>query len=143
MFQSVLLPSYPSTFMQIPLYTLPPTHTHTVHMVHRAATALRVTFHPPPELRPHMEILPKHGLVQGESSFSAQLKFKPKPAIFTECSGFFNRGYLEVPVQIEVANQVSTDEWTDRHTDGLTDCMTRHYACCLKHTQVVYFMAVL
>ena len=57
-----------------------------------------------------MEILPKHGLVQGESSFSAQLKFKPKSAIFTECSEFFNRGYLEVLVKIEVTNQVSTDK---------------------------------
>ena len=113
------------------------THTHTTHShthmharththnTHRAVTALRITFHLPAELHSHMEILPKHGLVQGESFFSAQLKFTPKPSIFAECSGYFSThsGYLEVPVQIEVAEQVR--EGTDGQTDRQTDCGLR------------------
>ena len=44
----------------------------------RATTALRVTFNVPKPLQLHMEVLPHHGVVQGQSSFSAQLKFLPR-----------------------------------------------------------------
>ena len=46
----------------------------------RATTALRVTFNVPKPLQSHMEVLPHHGVVQGQSSFSAQLKFLPRLA---------------------------------------------------------------
>ncbi|XP_062505240.1 cilia- and flagella-associated protein 74-like isoform X2 [Corticium candelabrum] len=77
-------------------------------LVHnRSATALRVTFTVPPALRDHIEILPKHGLVQGESSFSAQLKFLPRRSILEVCSERLNvhTGKLDIPVTIQVADQ--------------------------------------
>ena len=72
-------------------------------------TALRVSFNFPPELAPHMEILPRHGLVQGSSSFSAQLKFLPCPGIFTDCAKFFDgpeNDCLTVPTEVAVVDQV-------------------------------------
>lgn len=44
----------------------------------RASTALKLTFEVCPEIRKHMEILPKTGFIQAHSSFSAQLKFLPR-----------------------------------------------------------------
>ncbi len=74
----------------------------------RAPTALRVTFHVPADLRGQLEVLPEHGLVQGESSFPAQLKFLPIPGIFS-CRKYLelDSGYLDVPLEIRVAGQVS------------------------------------
>lgn len=54
-----------------------------------------------------MEILPKYGLVQGDSFFSAQLKFLPLPTLLTEGTEFFEEGIMKVPVSILVAGQVS------------------------------------
>ncbi len=67
-----------------------------------------MTFHVPADLRGQLEVLPEHGLVQGESSFPAQLKFLPSPGIFS-CRKYLElgSGYLDVPLEIRVAGQVS------------------------------------
>ena len=55
-----------------------------------------------------MEIIPKYGLVQGGSSFSAQLKFLPRASLLSEeSSELFVGGVLKVPISIIVAGQVS------------------------------------
>jgi hypothetical protein len=77
----------------------------TVH--NRSATALRVTFDVPPNVREHMEVLPKHGLVQGESSFSAQLKFLPRHSVLDACNEHVNEytGKLNIPISLQVVDQ--------------------------------------
>ncbi|XP_041712166.2 cilia- and flagella-associated protein 74 isoform X1 [Coregonus clupeaformis] len=74
----------------------------------RASTALRLTFEVCPELRNHMEILPKTGYIQARSSFNAQLKFLPRRSLFEDAKMFFDgeTGVLEVPLTVEVADQV-------------------------------------
>lgn len=85
--------------------------------IHRSRTALQATFSIPPPLSPHMEILPKYGLVQGESSFSAQLKFLPLLSILKmreEGGGELEKYFQEeeeervmnVPISVLVAGQV-------------------------------------
>ena len=70
-----------------------------------------MTFEVPPELQPHLEVVPKHGLVQGQSSFAAQLKFLPQPSIMehSNCLKFYSEdnGSYAMPVQVLVADQVS------------------------------------
>ena len=75
----------------------------------RATTALRVTFVIPSQLQPHFEVLPEQGLIQGESSFAAQLKFLPQENIYDgKCNKFLDptTGNLSVPIQVIVAGQV-------------------------------------
>lgn len=47
-------------------------------LYNRATTALMLTFEVCLEMRKHMEILPKTGFIQAQSSFNAQLKFLPR-----------------------------------------------------------------
>ncbi|KAM9505754.1 cilia- and flagella-associated protein 74 isoform 3-T3 [Salvelinus alpinus] len=74
----------------------------------RASTALRLTFKVCPELRNHMEILPKTGYIQARSSFNAKLKFLPRRSLFEDAKTFFDSetGVLEVPLTLQVADQV-------------------------------------
>ena len=77
-----------------------------------AKTALRLTFMIPPAIRNHLDILPHTGYIQAESSFSAQIKFFPKPNLVKDlaCTGnkYFDpeTGVLEVPLTCQVADQV-------------------------------------
>ncbi|KAJ8386870.1 hypothetical protein AAFF_G00165710 [Aldrovandia affinis] len=79
----------------------------------RSSTALRLTFEVCKELRNHMEVLPKTGFIQAQSSFNAQLKFLPsdhqkRSSLPEDAERFFDRetGVLEVPMSIQVADQV-------------------------------------
>ncbi|XP_019906907.2 cilia- and flagella-associated protein 74 [Esox lucius] len=74
----------------------------------RASTALRLTFEVCPELRNHMEILPKVGYIQARSSFNAQLKFLPRCSLSEDAKQFFDQttGVLEVPLTVQVTDQV-------------------------------------
>ncbi|XP_069550165.1 cilia- and flagella-associated protein 74 [Brachyistius frenatus] len=80
----------------------------------RASTALKLTFEVCPEMRKHMEILPKTGYVQTQSSFNAQLKFTPRRSLPKDASRFFDRdtGVLEVPMTVQVAGQVQSAHFT-------------------------------
>lgn len=77
----------------------------------RSSIALQATFNIPPSLGKYLEILPKHGLVQGESCFAAQLKFLPTNDIYKECSKYISNEephLMEVPVNISVTGQTSS-----------------------------------
>ena len=68
-----------------------------------------MTFEVPLILKPHLEVQPKYGVIQGESSYAAQLKFIPKRSILDgSCEQFsVEGGSLEMPVEVHVVNQVS------------------------------------
>ena len=70
-----------------------------------------MTFAVPPELQAHLEVVPKHGLVQGHASFAAQLKFLPKSFIqeSPDCLKFCDEGTgtYKMPVEVLVAEQAS------------------------------------
>ncbi|OCT72634.1 cilia- and flagella-associated protein 74 [Xenopus laevis] len=77
-------------------------------MVHnRARTALRLKFEVCKELKNHMELLPKTGFIQAQSSFSVQLKFLPRLSLQEDASTCFDKdtGVLEAPMTISVADQ--------------------------------------
>ncbi|XP_019132344.2 cilia- and flagella-associated protein 74 isoform X3 [Larimichthys crocea] len=80
----------------------------------RASTALKLTFEVCPEMRKHMEILPKTGFIQAQSSFNAQLKFLPRCSLFKDAKKFFDKdtGVLEVPMTVQVAGQVKPVHFT-------------------------------
>ncbi|XP_056241792.1 cilia- and flagella-associated protein 74 isoform X1 [Seriola aureovittata] len=80
----------------------------------RASTALKVTFEVCPEMRKHMEILPKTGFIQAQSRFNAQLKFLPRRSLSEDTNTFFDRdtGVLEVPMTVQVAGQVQPVHYT-------------------------------
>ena len=50
----------------------------TIFLHESSSSALKVTFEVCPEMRKHMEILPKTGVIQAHSSFNAHLKFLPR-----------------------------------------------------------------
>ncbi|XP_030278233.1 cilia- and flagella-associated protein 74 isoform X3 [Sparus aurata] len=80
----------------------------------RAKTALKLTFEVCPEMRKHMEILPKTGVIQPQSSFNAQLKFLPRCSLSKDAKKFFDSdtGVLEVPMTVQVAGQVKPVHFT-------------------------------
>ncbi|XP_034393240.1 cilia- and flagella-associated protein 74 [Cyclopterus lumpus] len=80
----------------------------------RASAALKLTFEVCPEMRRHMEILPKTGFVQAQSSFNAQLKFLPRSSLSRDAERLFDSdtGVLEVPVAVQVAGQVKPVHFT-------------------------------
>ena len=77
-------------------------------MVFRATSALKLMFEVPKSMKKHMELLPKTGFVQAQSSFSAQLKFLPRKSLYQDAPEYFDpeTGVLEVPLAIHVADQV-------------------------------------
>ncbi|XP_070767007.1 cilia- and flagella-associated protein 74 [Enoplosus armatus] len=80
----------------------------------RASTALKLTFEVCPEMRKHMEILPKTGFIQAQSSLSAQLKFLPRCSLSKDAKKFFDKdtGVLEVPMTVQIAGQVKPVHFT-------------------------------
>ncbi|KAM9342390.1 cilia- and flagella-associated protein 74 [Pholidichthys leucotaenia] len=80
----------------------------------RASTALKLTFEVCPEMRKHMEILPKMGFIQAQSSFNAQLKFTPRRSLSKDACKFFDSdtGVLEVPMTVDVSGQVQPVHFT-------------------------------
>ncbi|XP_068589913.1 cilia- and flagella-associated protein 74 isoform X3 [Cebidichthys violaceus] len=80
----------------------------------RANTALKLTFEVCPEMRKHMEILPKTGFVQAQSNFNAQLKFLPRSSLSKDAKKLFDSdtGVLEAPMTVQVAGQVKPAHFT-------------------------------
>ncbi|KAK1898268.1 Cilia- and flagella-associated protein 74, partial [Dissostichus eleginoides] len=76
----------------------------------RGSTALKLTFEVCPEMRKHMEILPKTGFIQAQSRFNAQLKFLPRISLSKDAMELFDEdtGVLEVPLTVLVAGQIVT-----------------------------------
>ncbi|XP_063321127.1 cilia- and flagella-associated protein 74 [Pelmatolapia mariae] len=86
----------------------------TIMVQSRASTALKLTFEVCQDMRKHMEILPKTGFIQAQSSFSAQLKFIPRRSLSKDAKKFFDSdtGVLEVPMTVQVAGQVQPAHFT-------------------------------
>ncbi|XP_026187330.1 cilia- and flagella-associated protein 74 isoform X3 [Mastacembelus armatus] len=80
----------------------------------RAPTALKLTFEVCQEMRKHIEILPKTGFIQAQSSFNAQLKFLPRRSLSKDAKNFFDSDteVLEVPMVVQVAGQVQLVHFT-------------------------------
>ncbi|XP_035863811.1 cilia- and flagella-associated protein 74 isoform X3 [Sander lucioperca] len=80
----------------------------------RASTALKLTFEVCPEMRKHMEILPKMGFIQAQSGFNAQLKFLPRSSLSKDAKKLFDKdtGVLEVPLTVQVTGQVKPIHFT-------------------------------
>ncbi|XP_047428401.1 cilia- and flagella-associated protein 74 isoform X2 [Mugil cephalus] len=85
-----------------------------VMILSRASSALKLTFEVCPEMRKHVEILPKTGFIQAQSSFNAQLKFMPRRSLSQDAKEFFDSdtGVLEVPMTVQVAGQVQPAHFT-------------------------------
>ncbi|XP_077401217.1 cilia- and flagella-associated protein 74 isoform X6 [Vanacampus margaritifer] len=71
------------------------------------STALKITFDLWPEMRKHMEIIPRTGFLQAQSSFTAHLKFVPRNTLAEDADKYFDSatGVLEVPMAVQVAGQ--------------------------------------
>ena len=70
-----------------------------------------MNFQVPSDLQTYLEVKPKNGVVQGEDSFAAQLKFKPLESLLE--SDTMDKYYTasddiwKMPVHVGVAFQVS------------------------------------
>ncbi|XP_029292469.1 cilia- and flagella-associated protein 74 isoform X3 [Cottoperca gobio] len=107
-----------------------------------ARTALKLTFEVCREMRKHMEILPKTGFVQAQSSFNAQLKFLPRSSLSKDAKKLFDRdtGVLEVPVTVQVAGQVKPIHFTVQavvtSSDLRFDRTEVDFGCCSVYNSV-------
>ncbi|XP_018408595.1 PREDICTED: cilia- and flagella-associated protein 74 [Nanorana parkeri] len=97
----------PNSNVDLKICTFDRLYQDSVVVKNRATTALRLKFEVCKELRNHMELLPKTGFIQAQSSFSVQLKFIPRHSLFEDASEYFDKetGVLEVPVTISVVDQ--------------------------------------
>ncbi|XP_074781112.1 cilia- and flagella-associated protein 74 isoform X1 [Athene noctua] len=80
----------------------------------RAKTTLRLKFEVCKELSKHMELLPKAGYIQAQSSFSLQLKFLPRPSLPEDAGSYFDEEtrVLEVPVTILIVDKAKKVNFT-------------------------------
>ncbi|XP_064381499.1 cilia- and flagella-associated protein 74 isoform X3 [Dromaius novaehollandiae] len=80
----------------------------------RAKAALRLKFEVCKELSKHMELLPKTGYIQAQSSFNVQLKFLPRHSLPEDAGNYFDREtrVLEVPMTILVADKTKPANFT-------------------------------
>uniref|UniRef100_A0A8C0FZ05 Cilia and flagella associated protein 74 n=1 Tax=Chelonoidis abingdonii TaxID=106734 RepID=A0A8C0FZ05_CHEAB len=79
----------------------------------RTKAALRLKFEVCKELSNHMELLPKTGYIQAQSSFSVQLKFLPRHSLPEDAGKYFDREtrVLEVPMTIMIADKTKPVEF--------------------------------
>ncbi|XP_035200762.1 cilia- and flagella-associated protein 74 isoform X4 [Oxyura jamaicensis] len=80
----------------------------------RAKAPLRLKFEVCKELSKHMELLPKTGYIQAQSSFTVQLKFLPRHSLPQDAGSYFNEetSVLEVPVTILIADKTKQVNFT-------------------------------
>ncbi|XP_060787631.1 cilia- and flagella-associated protein 74 [Neoarius graeffei] len=104
----------------------------------RASTALRLTFEVCKKLKNHMDILPKTGYIQAKSSFRAQLRFLPRCSLPEDAKSFFDQdtGVLEVPLNIQVANQVKPVPFTVHAVVSTSDLKFDHSEVDFGHCTV-------
>ncbi|XP_040181822.1 cilia- and flagella-associated protein 74 isoform X2 [Rana temporaria] len=97
----------PNSNVDLKICTFDRLYQDSVVVKNRATTALRLKFEVCKKLRNHMELLPKTGFIQAQSSFSVQLKFIPRHSLFEDAGEYFDKetGVLEVPVTISVVDQ--------------------------------------
>ncbi|XP_037237487.1 cilia- and flagella-associated protein 74 [Falco rusticolus] len=80
----------------------------------RAKATLRLKFEVCKGLSKHMELLPKTGYIQAQSSFSVRLKFLPRHSLPEDAGSYFNEEtrILEVPVTILIADKAKKVNFT-------------------------------
>uniref|UniRef100_A0A8B9PLI2 Cilia and flagella associated protein 74 n=1 Tax=Apteryx owenii TaxID=8824 RepID=A0A8B9PLI2_APTOW len=80
----------------------------------RAKAALRLKFEVCKELSKHMELLPKTGYIQAQSSFNVQLKFLPRHSLPEDAGNYFDEEtrVLEVPMTILIADKTKPVNFT-------------------------------
>ncbi|XP_009887976.1 PREDICTED: uncharacterized protein CFAP74 [Charadrius vociferus] len=80
----------------------------------RAKATLRLKFEVCKELSKHLELLPRTGYIQVQSSFSVQLKFLPRHSLPEDAGSYFNEetGILEVPVAILIVDKAKKVNFT-------------------------------
>ncbi|KAM6191797.1 cilia- and flagella-associated protein 74 [Sarcoramphus papa] len=80
----------------------------------RAKAMLRLKFEVCKGLSKHMELLPKTGYIQAQSSFSVQLKFLPRHSLPEDAGSYFNEEtrVLEVPVTILIVDKAKKVNFT-------------------------------
>ncbi|XP_068772053.1 cilia- and flagella-associated protein 74 isoform X5 [Struthio camelus] len=80
----------------------------------RAKAALRLKFEVCKELSKHMDLLPKTGYIQAQSSFSVQLKFLPRHSLPEDAGSYFDEEtrVLEVPMTILIADKTKPVNFT-------------------------------
>uniref|UniRef100_A0A3P8UU68 Cilia and flagella associated protein 74 n=1 Tax=Cynoglossus semilaevis TaxID=244447 RepID=A0A3P8UU68_CYNSE len=80
----------------------------TVTIQSSATVTLKVTFEVCQEMRKHMEIFPKNGFIQAQSTLNAQLKFQPRHTLAKDAGAYFDSetGVLQVPALLHVSGQV-------------------------------------
>ncbi|XP_014799367.1 PREDICTED: cilia- and flagella-associated protein 74 [Calidris pugnax] len=80
----------------------------------RAKATLCLKFEVCRELSKHMELLPKTGYIQAQSSFSLRLKFLPRRSLPEDAGRYFNEetGILEVPVRILIVGKAKKVNFT-------------------------------
>ncbi|KAM6435254.1 cilia- and flagella-associated protein 74 isoform 1-T1 [Liasis olivaceus] len=80
----------------------------------RATSALRLKFEVCKELDSYVELLPKTGYIQAQSSFSVQLKFLPRVSLSEDAKKYFDEKtrVLEAPMTIKVSDQSKPVEFT-------------------------------
>ncbi|XP_041275777.1 cilia- and flagella-associated protein 74 [Onychostruthus taczanowskii] len=102
----------PSVDLRICLYER--LYQDSVEVHSRATTTLRLKFEVCRELSKHMELLPKTGYIQAQSSFSAQLKFLPRLSLPEDAGSYFNAetGILEAPVTILIMDKAKKVNFT-------------------------------
>ncbi|XP_063273428.1 cilia- and flagella-associated protein 74 isoform X2 [Prinia subflava] len=102
----------PSVDLRICLYER--LYQDSVEVRSRATTTLRLKFEVCRELSKHLELLPKTGSIQPQSSFSAQLKFLPRQSLPEDAGRYFNAetGILEVPVSILIMDKAKKVNFT-------------------------------
>ncbi|OWK55773.1 Cilia- and flagella-associated protein 74 [Lonchura striata] len=102
----------PSVDLRICLYDR--LYQDSVEVRSRATTTLRLKFEVCKELSKHMELLPKTGYIQAQSSFSAQLKFLPRQSLPEDAGSYFNAetGILEVPATILIVDKAKKVNFT-------------------------------
>ncbi|XP_064253226.1 cilia- and flagella-associated protein 74 isoform X2 [Passer domesticus] len=102
----------PSVDLRICLYER--LYQDSVEVRSRATTTLRLKFEVCRELSKHMELLPKTGYIQPQSSFSAQLKFLPRQSLPEDAGSYFNAetGILEAPVTILIVDKAKKVNFT-------------------------------
>ncbi|XP_068514732.1 cilia- and flagella-associated protein 74 isoform X12 [Anas acuta] len=83
-------------------------------LMSRAKATLRLKFEVCKELSKHMELLPKTGYIQAQSSFTVQLKFLPRHSLPQDAGSYFNEetSVLEVPVTILIADKTKQVNFT-------------------------------
>ncbi|XP_027868908.1 cilia- and flagella-associated protein 74 isoform X1 [Xiphophorus couchianus] len=115
---------------------------YTIVLQSRENRAFKLTFDLCPEMRKHLEIIPKRGFIQALSTFKAQLKFIPRQSLSKDAQNYFdsNTGVLEVPMTVQVAGQVRPAQYTIHAIVTSSDLQFDHTEVDFGHCSICHFV---